>query len=258
MSTFKQNITMTGTGAMQITIPTGMKYVCVYNNTDNTIQVYDDIRTVQDANLRDVMVTCAPYTAITVPLNTKNTIFTVIYLTGGGVGSKVAQLMFDTENLNINTQMGNPGTNQNVAITTDQIGLAKGTQLPASLTGTGNLKVEVMNQVPVEVEGNVTLNQPVSIQGTVNVSGSVEVANDQGNPLPISSTQLATLLGNMTTLLGNMTSLITALGTSNTHLNNLNLKMEMANAFLDSIYGHTDDTNTKLQELIDLQTPTGG
>lgn len=38
----------------------------------------------------------------------------------------------------------------------------------------------------VDVQGSVQVQEPITIDGTVNVSGEVEVKNDSGNPIPVS------------------------------------------------------------------------
>lgn len=40
----------------------------------------------------------------------------------------------------------------------------------------------------VNISGNVQVQQPVTVAGTVGISGNVEVMNDVGNPLPVSGT----------------------------------------------------------------------
>jgi hypothetical protein len=40
----------------------------------------------------------------------------------------------------------------------------------------------------VNISGNVQVQEPVTIDGTVNVSGEMEVKNDSGNPIPVSGT----------------------------------------------------------------------
>lgn len=67
---------------------------------------------------------------------------------GGGVESHKLTLIFSTENLNLNGSLGG-GVSASVTLATDGIGLARQSQLPAALSGGGNFKVDIQNQVSI-------------------------------------------------------------------------------------------------------------
>lgn len=175
MNQARFDITMDGNGIRHFEIPTGMNYVAILNSTDNTIEVYQ--KHVAASSLQDALIEVVPYHNITIPIRAGHgTQFTVIYTDGGIVNEKRVSLLFSDVNLNINSQTGSVSGSSNVVLTSESVGLARQNQFPADLTVGGALKVEVQNEVPVTV------------------AGAVEITNDSGSAIPVTSTQLPTAL----------------------------------------------------------------
>lgn len=163
---YRRDFPMVGTGLYYIQIPSGLKFVTILNATDNHVELYDTIQRLEDANPMDALIRSVPYYNQTLPL--RNSLdYTLIFRNGGGTDNKMVSVIFTFESLNINGSTAPPGTNQNVSLTADMIGLAKSHQLPSDLTTAGNLRVEVENTVPVQV------------------NGAVEITNDEGNSIPV-------------------------------------------------------------------------
>lgn len=141
---------MNGSAAETKVVAAGYQFMSIINNTDNVIQVYDDRRPAGDANVRDMIVEVPYYTSLTLPIRGGQE-YTFIYTDGGAVGTKVATVIFAVENLNINSQLGNPSSGGAITIQADAVGLARQAQLPAALTAGGNLATEVLNTVDVNV-----------------------------------------------------------------------------------------------------------
>lgn len=212
---WRKDINMTGIETdtlLYFTVPTGLEYVSVLNNTNNIIELYQEVTTLEQANPLYSIVQNSPYYNQTVPLgqNGAGTNFTLIYRAGGGDETKLLTLLFSTVNMQINGPTYQPGGTSNTAIISDSVGLAKAAQLPAVLGSTGGLKAEIVNTPAVTVTGGVEINNdsgnPIPISGsvtatisgtpTVNIGtiGEVEVKNDAGNPLTITSALLPTAL----------------------------------------------------------------
>jgi hypothetical protein len=173
MKQFRRDIIMQGNGIQVFEIPTGLNYVAVLNNTDNTIEVYQKMVTASD--LQDALIQIVPYQNLTVPVRQGGgQQFTVIWMDGGAVSEKRVSLIFADENLNINSQTVTGAGSSNVSIVSESVGLARQNQFPAALSAGGNFKVELQNSaVPVTVSGN------------------VEITNDSGSAVPVSNaTQL--------------------------------------------------------------------
>lgn len=169
--------------AKQVTIPPGFTFITVINPSDNTIEVYQGARLEQDANVKETVTVIPGYTQITIPINPA-TEYTFIYQSGGAVGVKKATVFFTDENLGYNGLIGNPGASGSVNIGGDSVGLARRTQLPAQLTASGNLAVEVLNTPKVAIEGgsmdvNIVQSIPLPLEGTINLSGAMEVSRIQ-------------------------------------------------------------------------------
>ena len=170
---------MRGDGIVHFEIPAGMNYVAIVNNTGNRIELYQ--KHVTDTVFEDILVEAVSYQNITVPIRFGGMLqFTVIYYDDGVVGDKRVTILFADENLGINSQSGSLQGASSVGLISDSVGLAKSAQLPAALSGGGNLKVELQNSA-VEIVNDAGNAIPVS--GTVNVgtvSGTVNVVKPQG------------------------------------------------------------------------------
>ncbi|MEK5036417.1 hypothetical protein MKY96_33845 [Paenibacillus sp. FSL R7-0302] len=188
-------------GSLQVSVPSGMKFVSIINPTPNTIEIYQDSRTATDSSVRSMLAQCQFYTQITLPIDASPN-FTFIYKAGTAAGSLFkATVIFADENLNINGLIGNPGSSDSVVISADSVGLARSTQLPQALSANGALKVDVVNSAahPVTVSGEMEVKndvgnplavmfaaaQAVTVSGAVTVGNEVEVKNDTGNPLNV-------------------------------------------------------------------------
>lgn len=154
--------------AKTVSIAPGYTFLSIINPTDNTIEVYQGIRPVDDSSVKEQLVYVPAYTQITVPLN-PGTEYTFIYYDGGHPGIKKASAYFTTENLGINGILGNPGASGTFSITGDGVGLARSKQLPAELTPAGYLPVEVKNAI------DVSLNAGSNKIGTVGIDSMPDV-----------------------------------------------------------------------------------
>jgi hypothetical protein len=132
------DIIMSGNGYKQVTIPTGMNYVSVINNTDNTIELYQDY--VTKSGDGKLLLKIPMFTALTIPVN-KGTAFSFVWINGGSNDTKTVHVIFSTQSLSINTTLGSNASLGNVTITGDNVGLIKASQLPSTLDSGGNLKV---------------------------------------------------------------------------------------------------------------------
>lgn len=133
------SLLMAGVSAKQEYVPKGLyRFVSVHNPTPNTITIYEGLVAAPYSGAKKVGVV-TPNTAITFPI-TMAPNFTFAWLDGGGATTKEASITFSAENLNINTQLGSASAST-VTLAADSVGLARGSQLPATLDGNGNLKV---------------------------------------------------------------------------------------------------------------------
>lgn len=167
----------------QVTIAPGFTFITIINPSDNTIEVYQGARRKEDANVKETITVVPGYTQITIPIN-PSTDFTFIYQSGGGVGVKKASVFFTDENLGYNGLIGNPGASGSVNIGGDSVGLARRSQLPAQLTASGNLGVEVLNTPKVSIEGGamdvkIVESIPLPLEANVQLTGAMEVSRVQ-------------------------------------------------------------------------------
>ncbi|MNM27075.1 hypothetical protein D3C81_375580 [compost metagenome] len=177
---WRKDINMTGITQDTLstfTIPTGLLFVSVLNSTNNAVELYQEITTMEKANPVYSVIQNSPYYNQTVPLRDTGTDFTLIFRAGGGTEPKILTLIFSTVNLQINGPTYQPGGTSNTAIISDSVGLAKGSQFPSALGSGGGIKTEIINTP------------------SVTVSGGVEVNNDTGNPIPITGSVTATISG---------------------------------------------------------------
>lgn len=179
------DLVMNGSGLSYVDIPPGMNFVSIINNSDNTIEIYQDKRTAADSNVKDTLVTVPYFTQLTVPLR-RGTDVTFIYSDGGAIGTKKAVVIFCSENLNITGVLGNPSSGGSVTLQADGVGLARQSQLPLALGTSGGLKVEVQGTTPVSI------------------AGQVEVMNDTGNPIPVGITGVLPALSAGTNNIGDV------------------------------------------------------
>jgi hypothetical protein len=160
---------MTGTKLVQFSVPSGMKFVTVLNATNNEVQLYQDLITIDQVNLKYSLLQNSLYYNQTLPLRDGNN-FTLVWFDGGGSEQKKLTLMFTVESLQINNPTSQPGTTSNTAIISDSVGLAKQAQLPAALGPYGGMKTEVLNPIDVEFSPtaefkvNNTTSEPVPIK----------------------------------------------------------------------------------------------
>lgn len=177
-------IIMTGlSGAKQITIEPGMKFMAVVNATDNELEVYQDRRTVADSSIKAMFQLIPNFTQLTIPID-KSLDFTFIWTSGAKTGPKKATVIFSDENLNMNGQLGTPGSLGSVIIGGDSVGLARSSQLPQNLTGAGRLATEVMNEVAIKTNGPLTVDVPgvVQVEGTVSLASAIQVGTVNVEP----------------------------------------------------------------------------
>lgn len=148
-------------GFQGVFVPSIYKFMTVINNSDNTIEVYQDQRTSADSDIRDQLLKVPYYNQNTVPIR-DGQYFTFIYTNGGIVGQKKASFIFSEENLQINGSLSSPSSGGNVSLIADGVGLARQSQLPSALSG-GNLKIAVMNASLPVVPSNTALT-PLFVQ----------------------------------------------------------------------------------------------
>jgi hypothetical protein len=172
MKQIQRDIIMAGSSYLTFEISSGMQFVSIVNNTDNTIQLYQDQRDFATADVRDTIAAVSSFQQQTVPLGIGNgNWFTVVWINGGGVDPKKVTLYFSDENLGMNSSLGNPAGSSSVTLQTDNIGLAKQAQLPAALSGSGNLKVDIQNSP--SVTATISGTPSVSISGTPSVTATI-------------------------------------------------------------------------------------
>lgn len=160
-------------GAQQVRIPPEHSFISVVNPTDYQIEVYQDARTIQDSNVKQMLIMVPVNTQITVPID-KSKDFTFIFRSTTGSGSvKKANVFFSDVNLGVTGMLGSTSSGASVAITGDSVGLAKSSQLPSKTTSAGNLPVEVQNTPTVKIDSKDPVN--VKMDAPVNI-GSMEVS----------------------------------------------------------------------------------
>lgn len=155
-----------------IDVPNVYQFMSIINNTDNSIEVYQDRRTPNDASVKDQLIDTPHFTQQTIPIREGQS-FTFIYHDGGMPGQKKAAIIFSEENLGLQGQLGNPASGGAVTITSDAVGLAKQTQLPAALGAGGGVKVDVVSIASVEVANDA--GNPLSVSGNVGIVGTANV-----------------------------------------------------------------------------------
>lgn len=117
----------------------------VYNNSphdlDFTYGLFNEL--VQSR----VFLSVPSFTALTVPLEnyTEFTVFSTNTLSDTSIF--VIPVIFTNDNLNVNTRLGNPTSNSNVVLTGDDVGIARMSQFPTTLSG-GNLRTSIMDSLP--------------------------------------------------------------------------------------------------------------
>ncbi|MCM3176233.1 hypothetical protein [Paenibacillus sp. MER 99-2] len=204
-----QNMGNKDVGSMEVMVPPGMKYLSILNaGTDNTIEIYEGQRSETAVNVLDSFAVVQPYQNTTRPIR-ESQFYTIVWRTGGKVSDqKILSLIFSQNNLGINFQGGMPGTNQNMTLTGDTVGLAKASQLPGSLNS-GNLRTAVMNDVNTKLVGEIPA-------GTKQI-GSVKV-----DALPD-----VTVAGEVTTR---------SVGTSNVNVQNtVNARLQESSAIIGKV-----------------------
>lgn len=181
--TYTHNLIMSGNGSEQMSIPQGYAFLSITNNTDNTIYIFQEKRTVLEPNF--ALMKMPAYTAQTIPITTTRRDFTLFYQDGGGAGQKKAEFIFSEENLQINTVLGT-AISGTVTVGSDGVGLARQAQFPASLTGSGNLKVAVQ-------EGSISVASMSSGQLPAALSGSGNLKVSVQEQLPTGSNTIGTV-----------------------------------------------------------------
>jgi len=157
----------------------GYKYVAIINaNTNDRLELYQDIRTLSSANVLESLYTASPYQNVTYMLDiNKGNQFTLVWRDGGGTNEKRCILIFAEENPNMNFQ-GSDGTmTGNLTIVGDNVGLVKASQIPPSLSS-GRLKVEVQDGLTVSFPPNQNVTLTNSLPTGANKIGNVDVLNE--------------------------------------------------------------------------------
>ncbi|CAM2913494.1 hypothetical protein [Erysipelothrix tonsillarum] len=161
----------------------GYGFLSVVNPTDYTIEVYQDTRTLQDSNLKEMLIEIPQYTQLTIPIDAGPS-FTFIYRQGPIGGARKASCFFTDENLNISGVMGTKASDGTVTIGGDAVGLARSTQLPTNLTPGGRLPVEVFGSTNITaaqaLDVNITGAIPLDITSELQLSGDLNINQVNG------------------------------------------------------------------------------
>lgn len=175
------NLNMVGNGYVQQGIPSGYRFMSIINTSENIIEVYRGA--VTNRTQAPLYLTVPLNTMITTPL-TNDTQFTFIYReTKASKEVKLAQVLFTTENLNINGSIGTSSFNGDISIKADTVGMAKQSQLPSSLHPSGSLRTAIVTELPagtntigtVKIDGQSRFTLENSLPAGTNKIGRVEV-----------------------------------------------------------------------------------
>jgi len=154
----------------------GYGYISFINNTSAIIDVYQEITTQKSGAY---LFTCPPRGQYTVPIASRPD-FTFFY-EHNSQNDEVFSVIWSEENLGFNATYVLPTQTTNVILTQDSIGLAKASQLPASLSN-GWLGVEVRNQPTV----NIGSMPPINL-GSVTIENSLPAGNNLIGKVDINS-----------------------------------------------------------------------
>jgi hypothetical protein len=114
---------------------------------------------------------CPIYTILPVLLPNQGNLETNLIVQWSGSGEDKINFVLSETNPGIGQSLVAPGGSSSIIIAGDGVGLAKATQLPGSLTGTGFLKTSVLETVGL-------------MPGDLNMDGSKNVGVTLQNPLP--------------------------------------------------------------------------
>lgn len=170
--------------AVNMGLPSGpYKFLSIVNPTDYIIEIYQDTRTVQDSNIKEMLIEVPQYTQLTIPIDAGAS-FTFIYRMGVIGGAKKASCFFTDETLNMSGVLGTKATDGTVTLGGDAVGLARSSQLPTSLTSGGRLPVEVFGNTNIStsepLDVNITGAIPLEITTDLQLSGDLNINEVKG------------------------------------------------------------------------------
>ena len=149
----KQRINITADGSTTLRISAAKKYITIDNDTDAAITVYDNVGMLNPAN---VLYEIKPYSARCYPVDVAQEGESLYSMTWNGATYPnyfdIMLTAYDTHNNLLYPQ----ASASNVTIVADSVGVARADQLPATLSATGNLKVETNEpfaQLPAGLTG---------------------------------------------------------------------------------------------------------
>lgn len=169
------SLVMTGTGSLSIdNVPASFNFMSILNNTQFNLTIKSGGKEIFK---------CPIYTFVTIPipLDVRNLVqvnYEVQY-SGPADKTEIAYIIFSPENLALNQTLFAQGGYLLTAITSDLVGLAKANQFPSNLSALGNLKVAIMEGLPLNAQGNlkVSVEQTASQTATVPAIFNVTMTN---------------------------------------------------------------------------------
>lgn len=129
----------------------GYKYLSFINNTPAVIEAYQDVLSHRDDGSRYIY-RCPSFGQYSIPIEERPD-FTFFWECSSAVDESF-QVILTTENPNFNSTFLAPSQAGSVKLVQDDVGLARSKQLPSALSPTGNLKVDVQNEVNIKSDPN--------------------------------------------------------------------------------------------------------
>src|SRR5690625_2686364 len=126
-----------------VNIPGGYGFLSVVNTSTVNIEGYEG--RVDERDDRSMFVRVPMSTALTVPIGQRRE-FT-FYFNNLSLSSQKAEIIFSSENLNINSALG-AEVKGSVSIEADNVGLARQSQFPDDLSSDGEVKVTSDSPIP--------------------------------------------------------------------------------------------------------------
>jgi hypothetical protein len=159
---------VSGNGSRQVRTAKGEKYINIINPTGYGISIYRGA-----AELVNRFDFNPIYTNRTIPLPSKGQTEETFTLAWSGSGQDKFTVILSEENLGINQTLVSPGGGSSVSIVGDGVGLARGSQLPAALSGSGNLAIAILEDALGLLKAS-----------SLNLDGSKNVGVNLQNSLP--------------------------------------------------------------------------
>lgn len=168
------DIPVNGNNSRAVTIPKGYKYLLIENPTGYAVTVYTDLVN-QDVQHR--LAFCSIYTILEVVLPNQGLNSLDILVSWSGSGTDKITLKATAEKTGSGQTLISPGGSSSVIVSGDGVGLAKAAQLPAALSGAGNLKVDVAETAGLTA-------------GALNLDGSKNLGVTLQNAVPAGSNHI--------------------------------------------------------------------